>query len=235
MDGRCKTDGAAAGWMAQLRTYGTEGGPQMVQHEDGRWYLPAQAEDERKEKLMRWVGERKSDTDSRGITMVNTDNSHDLSPIGSQVKWFPHYFTQSYNSWLTARGLLLPRLLTWSVELIRCRAICHLSVSPINVLSLPTKSDGDKSSIGQCMYLHTSINVRFPSILKVRLHGVRQAARLTRDMLQCDLLRGKSIYLVGSCGAQLLHIIHVSAVFGVSVLQRKLRQLLATACVARQL
>ena len=36
MDGRCRTDGTAAGWMPGLRTYGTEGGPQMVQHEDRR-------------------------------------------------------------------------------------------------------------------------------------------------------------------------------------------------------
>ena len=71
--------------------------------------------------------------------------------------------------------------------------------------------------------------------LKVRLHGRRQAARLARDMLQRDLLRGNSVYMVGSCRARLLHIIHVSAVFGVGVIQRKLRQLLATACAARQL
>ena len=51
-------------------------------------------------------------------------------------------------------------------------------------------------------------------LLKVCLHGTRQAAQLTRDMLQRDLLRGNSVYMVGSCRAQLLHIIHVSAVFG---------------------
>ena len=56
MDGRCRTDSTAARRMARLRTYGTEGGPQMVQHEDGRWCLLAQAEDERKEKVTRWVG-----------------------------------------------------------------------------------------------------------------------------------------------------------------------------------
>ena len=76
--------------------------------------------------------------------------------------------------------------------------------------------------------------------VKVRLHGTRQAARLVRDMLQRDmlqrdLLRGNSIYMVGSSRARLLHIIHVSAFFGVGVLQRKLRQLLVTACAARQL
>ena len=71
--------------------------------------------------------------------------------------------------------------------------------------------------------------------LKVRLHGTRQAARLARDILQCNLLRGNSVYLVSSCRARLLHIIHVSAVFGVGVLQRKLRQLLAIECAARQL
>ena len=70
--------------MAQLRTYGTEGGPQMVQHEDERWYLPAQAQDERKEKLMkgrkkRWVGvEREERCVLRGNMIVNTDNSHAL-------------------------------------------------------------------------------------------------------------------------------------------------------------
>ena len=80
-DGRCRTDGTAAQWMARLRTYGTELGPQMVQHEDRRWYL-AQAEDERKEKLMRWVGvEKRERCVFRGIMMVNTDNYHDLSPI----------------------------------------------------------------------------------------------------------------------------------------------------------
>ena len=49
-------------------------------------------------------------------------------------------------------------------------------------------------------------------LVKVRLHGTRQAARLARDMLQRDLLRGYSIYMVGNCRARLLHIIHVSAV-----------------------
>ena len=63
--------------------------------------------------------------------------------------------------------------------------------------------------------------------IKVRLHGVRQAAWLVRDMLQ----RNNSIYMVGNCRVKLLHIIHVSAVFDVGVLQRKL---LATACAAQQ-
>ena len=44
--------------------------------------------------------------------------------------------------------------------------------------------------------------------VKVRLQGTRQAARLARDMLRCN-----SVYMVGSCRARLLHIIHVSAVF----------------------
>ena len=57
--------------------------------------------------------------------------------------------------------------------------------------------------------------------LKVRLHGRRQAARLSRDMLQRDLLRGNSVYMVGSCRARLLHTIHVSAVSEVGVLQEK--------------
>ena len=39
-----------------------------------------------------------------------------------------------------------------------------------------------------------------------------------RDMLQRDLLRGNNVYMVGSCRARLLHIIHVLAVFGVGVL-----------------
>ena len=40
-------------------------------------------------------------------------------------------------------------------------------------------------------------------------------------MLQRDLLRGNSVYMVGSCRARLLHIIHVSAVSEVGVLQAK--------------
>ena len=55
--------------------------------------------------------------------------------------------------------------------------------------------------------------------LKVGLHGRRQGARLARDMLQCDLLRGNSVYMVGSCRTWLLHIIHVSALSEVSVLE----------------
>ena len=47
--------------------------------------------------------------------------------------------------------------------------------------------------------------------MKVRLHGTRQAARLARDKLQRDLLGGNSVYMVGSCRARLLHIIHISA------------------------
>ena len=35
-DGMCRTDGTVARLMARLWTYGTEGGPQMVQHEDER-------------------------------------------------------------------------------------------------------------------------------------------------------------------------------------------------------
>ena len=50
--------------------------------------------------------------------------------------------------------------------------------------------------------------------VKVRLHGTRQAARLARDMVQRDLLRGNSIYMEGSSRARLLHIIHVSAFLG---------------------
>ena len=57
--------------------------------------------------------------------------------------------------------------------------------------------------------------------IKVRLHGRRQAARLPRDMLQHDLLRGNSVYMVGSCRARLLHIIHVASVYEVGVLQEK--------------
>ena len=55
--------------------------------------------------------------------------------------------------------------------------------------------------------------------IKVPLHGRRQAAQLACDMLQRDLLCGKSIYMVGRCRARLLHIIHVSAVSEVGVLQ----------------
>ena len=69
-------------------------------------------------------------------------------------------------------------------------------------------------------------------ILKVRLHGTRQAARLACDMLQCDLPRGNSVYMVGSCHEQLLHIIYASPVFEVGDHQRKL---LATACAMQQL
>ena len=41
---------------------------------------------------------------------------------------------------------------------------------------------------------NTFININ--AHIKVRLHGTRQAARLARDMLQCDLLRGNSVYMV---------------------------------------
>ena len=44
--------------------------------------------------------------------------------------------------------------------------------------------------------------------VKVRLHGTRQAGRLARD-----LLCGNSVYMVSSCRARLLHIIHVSTFF----------------------
>ena len=64
-------------------------------------------------------------------------------------------------------------------------------------------------------------DLRLNTRLKLRLHGTRQAARLRRDMLQRDLLRGNSIYMVGSCRARLLHIIHVSAVSEVGILQEK--------------
>ena len=60
-----------------------------------------------------------------------------------------------------------------------------------------------------------------PLTIKLRLHGTRQAVRLQRGMQQCDLLRGNSVYMVGSCRARLLHIIHVSAVSEVGVLQEK--------------
>ena len=69
---------------------------------------------------------------------------------------------------------------------------------------------------------------------KVRLHGTRQAVRLAHDMLQHDLLRSNSGYMVGSCRAWLLHINHVLAVFEAGVLERKLGHLLAIACAARQ-
>ena len=48
--------------------------------------------------------------------------------------------------------------------------------------------------------------------IRVCLHRTRQAAWLVRDMLQRNLLHGNSVYMVGSCHARLLHIIHVSAV-----------------------
>ena len=53
----------------------------------------------------------------------------------------------------------------------------------------------------------------------------------TADMLQRDLLHNNSVYMVGSCQMCLLHIIHVSLVSRVSVLQRKL---VVTACVVWQ-
>ena len=58
-------------------------------------------------------------------------------------------------------------------------------------------------------------------LIKVRLHGRRQAARLVRNMLQRDLLGGNRVYMVGSCVARLLHMIPVSAVSEVNVLQEK--------------
>ena len=51
--------------------------------------------------------------------------------------------------------------------------------------------------------------------------GYATAARLAPYMLQCDLLCGNSVYMVGSCRAWFLHINHVSAVSEVSVLQEK--------------
>ena len=68
---------------------------------------------------------------------------------------------------------------------------------------------------GKCFHLMTSswavrydvpLRVQCICYLKVRLHGRRQAARLARDMLQRDLLRGNSVYMVGSCRARLLHV-----------------------------
>ena len=72
----------------------------------------------------------------------------------------------------------------------------------------------------QSLHLHHLYRRRAGS-LKVRLHGRRQAARLARDMLQRDLLCGNSVYMISSCRARLLHIIHVSVVSEVGVLQEK--------------
>ena len=70
---------------------------------------------------------------------------------------------------------------------------------------------------------------RYMLRLKVRFHGTRQATRLVRNM-QRDLLHSNSIHMVGSCRTLILHIIHVSAVFEVGVLERNL---LAIACAVR--
>ena len=70
----------------------------------------------------------------------------------------------------------------------------------------------------------------------------RQRDSVARDMLQRDLLRGNSVYMVGSCRARLMHIIHVSAVSEVGVFQEcsrqpvlKLKTLSGLAAVARLL
>ena len=51
-------------------------------------------------------------------------------------------------------------------------------------------------------------------------------------MLQHNLLHDNSVYMVGSCCGRLLHIIQISAVSNVGVLQRKL---FVAVCVARNL
>ena len=73
----------------------------------------------------------------------------------------------------------------------------------------------------QCLVIIAPRGGLASSGVKVHLHGRRQAARLVRNMLQHELLRGNSVYMVGNCRVQLLHIIHVSAVSEVGVLWEK--------------
>ena len=72
---------------------------------------------------------------------------------------------------------------------------------------------------------------RLRGVLVVRLQGTRQTARLTRNMLQHDLLQDNSVYIVDSYRVRFLYIIHVWIVSGAGNRQRKQ---LATACVALQ-
>ena len=149
----------------------------------------------------------------------------------SFAKWRPFCLCVNVLSGLHMTLLIHDDIMTWNHFLLNWTFVREIHQSPVLshhqrpiLLSFDVILNKllNKQSGGKCC-------------LKVCLHGTRQAARLARDMLQRDLLRGNSVYMVGSCRARLLHIIHVSAFFGVDVLQRKLRQLLVTACAARQL
>ena len=77
--------------------------------------------------------------------------------------------------------------------------------------------------------------------VKVRLHGTRQAARLAHDMLQRDLLRGNSIYMVNCVYTGLQQLSRATPAYNPCIgsfwgrcSSKKLRQLLATACAAQQ-
>ena len=76
-------------------------------------------------------------------------------------------------------------------------------------------------------WYHLIIIMGIPILGKVHLHG----RRLARDILQRDLLRGNSVYMVGSCHARLLRIIHVSAVSEVGVLKKNARDSLCHAAI----
>ena len=76
--------------------------------------------------------------------------------------------------------------------------------------------------INQCHMdgFKTVVRVR-PSAHTVDLSCVYTRRDRQRDMLPRDLLCGNGVYMVGSCRARLLHIIHVSAVSEVGVLKEK--------------
>ena len=80
-------------------------------------------------------------------------------------------------------------------------------------------------------YTSCAVHNTYLWILKVCLYMMRQAARLTFDMLLRKLLCDTSIYMISSCRTQLLHLIHVAAVCSVGVLHGKL---LAKTCVTQQ-
>ena len=97
--------------------------------------------------------------------------------------------------------------------------------NPALVQIMAWRQSGDKPlSEPMVVSLLTHICNTRPQLVQVCLHGTQQAAWLTHDILQCDLLCGGGIYMVGSGHTRLLHItciIYVSAVSEVGVLQKK--------------
>ena len=95
--------------------------------------------------------------------------------------------------------------------------------NPALVQIMAWRRSGDKP-LSEPMMVSLLIHICITRPQLVCLHGTQQAAWLAHDILQCDLLCGGSIYMVGSSHMRLLHItciIYVSAVSEVGVLQRK--------------